>query len=250
MKIILKEDHGILGSAGDVVTVKGGYARNYLIPRGIGKVANDSNIKAMAELRRQQGKKINKDVEDAKKLAAELEQVTLNLTVKTGEDNKVFGSITSQNITDALHEKGFTGIDKRKILLPHPIKEIGESTVKIKVYGEVMADIKINVEKEGGEVIVVDKVQEEIEAKKAAEAKALGITEEAAEVVSEEISEEQSEETLSEEIVEEKAEETIKETAQESSTEETPESTDEQSVDESTHGEENTEENTEEENKE
>lgn len=239
MKIILKEDHGILGSAGDVVTVKGGYARNYLIPRGIGKVANDSNIKAMAELRRQQGKKINKDVEDAKKLAAELEQVTLNLTVKTGEDNKVFGSITSQNITDALHEKGFTGIDKRKILLPHPIREIGETTVKIKVYGEVMADITVAVEKEGGEVIVVDKVQEEIEAKKAAEAKALGITEEAAEVVSEEVSEEKTDEAPSEEIVEEKAEET--------STEETPESTEEQTKE---NKEENTEENTEEENKE
>jgi large subunit ribosomal protein L9 len=235
MKIILKEDHGILGSAGDVVTVKGGYARNYLIPRGIGKVANDSNIKSMHEVRRQQSKKINKDVEDAKKLAAELGQVTLNLTVKTGEDNKVFGSITSQNITDALHEKGFTGIDKRKILLPHPIREIGETTVKIKVYGEVMADITVSVEKEGGEVVIIDKVQEEIEAKKAAEAKALGITEETAEVVSEEVTEEQAEEAPSEEIVEEKA--------QESSIEETPESTEEQS-------EEVKEENTEEENKE
>ncbi len=225
MKIILKEDHGILGSAGDVVTVKGGYARNYLIPRGIGKVANDSNIKSMHEVRRQQSKKINKDVEDAKKLAAELGQVTLNLTVKTGEDNKVFGSITSQNITDSLHEKGFTGIDKRKILLAHPLKEIGEFPVKIKVYGEVMADITVIIEKEGGEVVIIDKVQEELDAKKAAEAKALGITEETAEVVSEEVTEEQAEEAPSEEIVEEKAQETVEET----STEETPESTEEQS---------------------
>lgn len=221
MKIILKEDHGILGSAGDVVTVKGGYARNYLIPRGIGKVANDSNIKSMHEVRRQQSKKINKDVEDAKKLAAELGQVTLNLTVKTGEDNKVFGSITSQNITDALHEKGFTGIDKRKILLAHPLKEIGEFPVKIKVYGEVMADITVSVEKEGGEVVIIDKVQEELDAKKAAEAKALGITEETAEVVSEELTEEQAEETPSEEVTEEQDEE--------SATEEAPENTDEQS---------------------
>ena len=225
MKIILKEDHGILGSAGDVVTVKGGYARNYLIPRGIGKVANESNIKAMAELRRQQSKKIDKDIEEAKKLAAELEKVTVELSLKAGEDNKVFGSITTQNISDALQEKGFSGIDKRKILLPHPIREIGDTTVKIKVYGEVMADIKVSVEKEGGEVVIVDKVQEEIDAKKAAEAKAKGITEEPAEEVSEEateeVAEEQSEETPSEEVTEEKAEET--------STEETPESTDEQS---------------------
>ena len=238
MEVVLQENFPSLGYVGDKVRVKPGYARNYLIPRGIGKVANDSNIKSMHEVRRQQSKKINKDVEDAKKLAAELEQVTLNLTVKTGEDNKVFGSITSQNIADALHEKGFTGIDKRKILLAHPLKEIGDFPVKIKVYGEVMADITVAVEKEGGEVVIIDKVQEELDAKKAAEAKAQGITEEAAEVVSEEASEEVSEEAPSEEIVEEKAEKT----AEEPATEETPESTEEKPVDESTHGEENTQE--------
>lgn len=232
MKIILKEDHGILGSAGDVVTVKGGYARNYLIPRGIGKVANESNIKAMAELRRQQGKKIDKDIEDAKKLAAELENVTVELSLKAGEDNKVFGSITSQNIADYLQEKGFTAIDKRKILLPHPIREIGESSVKIKVYGEVMAEIKIVIEKEGGETVIIDKVQEEIDAKKAAEAKAQGLTEETAEVVSEEAAEEtveeQAAETPSEEVVEEKAEETPSEEATESSEEQSEESSEEE----------------------
>ena len=229
MKIILKEDHGILGSAGDVVTVKGGYARNYLIPRGIGKVANESNIKAMAELRRQQSKKIDKDVEEAKKLAAELEKVTVELSLKAGEDNKVFGSITTQNISDALQEKGFSGIDKRKILLPHPIRELGDTTVKIKVYGEVMADIKVSVEKEGGEVVIIDKVQEEIDAKKAAEAKALGITEEPAEVVNEEVSGEVTEEVTEEQSEEASSGEVTEEKAEESATEETPESTDEQS---------------------
>lgn len=203
MKIILKEDHGILGSAGDVVEVKGGYARNYLIPRGIGKVANDSNIKAMSELRKQQHKKIEKDVEDAKKLAAELEKVTLDMTVKTGEDNKVFGSVTSQNLSDALMEKGFAGIDKRKILLAHPIREIGEFPVKIKVYGEVMAEIKVKVEKEGGEEVVVDKVQEEADAKKAAEVKSEKTAEETviekAEETPDPAAEEKTEEAASEE---------------------------------------------------
>ena len=217
MKIILKEDHGILGSAGDVVEVKGGYARNFLIPRGIGKVANESNIKAMHEVRRQQSRKINKDIEDAKKLASELEKVTLELTVKTGEDNKVFGSVTSQNISDALQEKGFAGIDKRKILLAHPLKEVGEFPVKIKVYGDVMADINVIVAKEGGEEIVIDRVQEEIDAKNAAEAKSKGVEEVA---VEEQVEETSGEEIVSEEKTEETPSEEVKSEGDESNSEE------------------------------
>lgn len=232
MKIILKEDHGVLGSAGDVVEVKGGYARNYLIPRGIGKVANASNIKAMEELRKQQHKKINKEVEEAKALAGELEKVALDLTVKTGEDNKVFGSVTSQHIADALAEKGFNNIDKRKILLAHPIREIGEFPVKIKVYGEVMAEVKINVTKEGGETVIIDKVAEEERAREEAKRKTEGISDEV--VVEETVAE-----TPAAEEVEEKAEENV-EVKNEASSEESNEGADEESKDETT--EENTEE--------
>ncbi|MCB0725690.1 MAG: 50S ribosomal protein L9 [Ignavibacteriae bacterium] len=217
MKIILKEDHGVLGSAGDVVEVKGGYARNYLIPRGIGKVANESNIKAMSELRKQQHKKIEKEVEDAKNLAGELEKVTLQMTVKTGEDNKVFGSVTSQNLADELHGKGFAAIDKRKILLPHPIREIGEFPVKIKVYGEVMAEIKVIVEKEATDDKVVDKVQEEIDAKKAAEEKAQAVTQEVVEEKVEETPEIVAEDEV---IAEEKIEEPVPEDSGEENQEE------------------------------
>lgn len=213
MKIILKEDHGVLGSAGDVVEVKGGYARNYLIPRGIGKVANASNIKSMEELRRQQHKKINKEVEDAKQLAGELEKVTLELTVKTGEDNKVFGSITSQNITDALHEKGFSNIDKRKILLAHPIREIGEFPVKIKVYGEVMAEITVKVDKEGGEEVVIDRVAEEEKARIEASKPKVEAKAEAEEV--ETAAEENVEVTVEESVEEVKSEDKSKETSEE-----------------------------------
>jgi large subunit ribosomal protein L9 len=238
MKIILKEDHGVLGSAGDVVEVKGGYARNYLIPRGIGKVANASNIKSMEELRRQQHKKINKEVEEAKALAAELEKVTLDLTVKTGEDNKVFGSITSQHMADALAGKGFANIDKRKILLAHPIREIGEFSVKIKVYGDVMAEIKVNVAKEGGEEVVVDKVAEEERAREEAKRKAEGITDE---VVSEETASEETLEEASEEASEE-APEVKNEASEEVSNEEAAS----EQVSEESGSEENSEENTEE----
>lgn len=242
MKIILKEDHGVLGSAGDVVEVKGGYARNYLIPRGIGRVANASNIKSMEELRRQQHKKINKEVEDAKQLAGDLEKVTLELTVKTGEDNKVFGSITSQNITDALHEKGFANIDKRKILLAHPIREIGEFPVKIKVYGEVMAEITVKVDKEGGEEVVIDRVAEEEKAR--IEASKPKVEAKAEEV--ETAAEETVEETVEEPAEEVKSEETSEEPAAEVENEEKTEETSEQSEEQSDDSTESTEENSEE----
>ena len=225
MKIILKEDHGILGSAGDVVEVKAGYARNFLIPRGIAKVANDSNIKAMNELRRQQHKKIEKEVEDAKKLAGELEKVKLSMTVKTGEDNKVFGAVTSQNLADALHEKGFESIDKRKILLPHPIREIGEFPVKIKVYGEVMAEINVKVDKELTEEDIA-------KAKKEAEEKAQAKTEEVTETAveeTEEVKAEDSQEETKEETQEERQDEAVEETSDEPVAEEKAEVTTEES---------------------
>ena len=221
MKIILKEDHGILGSAGDVVEVKAGYARNFLIPRGVAKVANDSNIKAMNELRKQQHKKIEKEVEDAKKLAGELEKVNLSMTVKTGEDNKVFGSVTSQNLADALHEKGFVSIDKRKILLPHPIREVGDFPVKIKVYGEVMAEINVKVDKELSE-------EEIAKAKKEAEEKAQAKTEEVTETAVEEAEEVVKAEDSQEETNEETSEETAAEEKAEDTTEESEETKDEE----------------------
>ena len=232
MKIILKEDHGILGSAGDVVEVKAGYARNFLIPRGIAKVANDSNVKAMNELRRQQHKKIEKEVEDAKKLAGELEKVKLSMTVKTGEDNKVFGAVTSQNLADALHEKGFESIDKRKILLPHPIREIGEFPVKIKVYGEVMAEISVKVEKELTEEDIAN-AKKEAEAKAKAEAEAEAKPEEVTETVADETEEIKAEdsETAQVETQEEAVEESSNETAAEEKVEEKAEDTTEESGD-------------------
>lgn len=226
MKIILKEDHGILGSAGDVVEVKAGYARNFLIPRGIAKVANDSNIKAMNELRRQQHKKIEKEVEDAKKLAGELEKVKLSMTVKTGEDNKVFGAVTSQNLADALHEKGFESIDKRKILLPHPIREIGEFPVKIKVYGEVMAEINVKVDKELTEEDIA-KAKKEAEEK--AQAKTEEVTETAVEETAEEVKAEDSQEETKEETQEERQDEAVEETSDEPVAEEKAEDTTEES---------------------
>jgi large subunit ribosomal protein L9 len=151
MKIILRKDHELLGNAGELLDVKDGYARNYLIPHGIATAASPSNIKAYEETRRQQSRKIEKEKEDARKVAAQLEGTEVRVQVKAGEEDKVFGSVTSQMIYDALVEKGFNTIDKKKIVLKESIKTLGEHSVNVRLYSEVSANLKVVVEKEGTE---------------------------------------------------------------------------------------------------
>ena len=148
MKIILRKDFETLGHAGDLKEVKNGYARNYLIPNGIAYIANKSNLKTFEEVKRQQSRKTNKEIDAAKKIASKLEAEVMNISVKTGEEDKVFGSVTSQMIYDSLSEKGFDTVEKRKIILNEPIKTIGEHLVDIKLHKEVSAKLKVNVVKE------------------------------------------------------------------------------------------------------
>lgn len=148
MKIILRKDFETLGYAGDIKEVKDGYARNYLIPNGIASIANKSNLKTFEEVKRQQSRKTNKEIDAAKKIASKLEEEVVNITVKTGEEDKVFGSVTSQMIFDNLTERGFDTVEKRKIILNEPIKTIGEHLVDIKLHKEVSAKLKVNVIKE------------------------------------------------------------------------------------------------------
>ncbi|MBI5403732.1 MAG: 50S ribosomal protein L9 [Ignavibacteriae bacterium] len=148
MKIILKQDHDLLGATGEIKEVKDGYARNYLIPRGIALAVTPSNLKAFEEIRRQQSRKIQKEIEEAKKLSGDLNNLTLNFTVKTAEDDKIYGSVTAQMIYNALKEKGYENIERKKILLHDHIKTLGEHTVDIKLHTNVAAKLKILVEKE------------------------------------------------------------------------------------------------------
>ena len=148
MKIILRKDFETLGYAGDIKEVKEGYARNYLIPNGIAYIANKSNLKTFEEINRQQSRKTSKEIDAAKKIASKLEEEVVNISVKTGEEDKVFGSVTSQMIYDSLSGKGFDTIEKRKIILNDPIKTIGEHLVDIKLHKEVSAKLKVNVVKE------------------------------------------------------------------------------------------------------
>ncbi len=147
MKIILRKDHEKLGKIGDVVDVKDGYARNYLIPRKLGFEAAPGNLRALEEEKKQHVDRAKKEVRNSQKLAAELEKLSITLKVKVGEDEKLFGSVTSQMIADALVEKGIT-VDKRIIDLEEPIKALGIYTVNMKLHPEVIGKVKVWVVRE------------------------------------------------------------------------------------------------------
>jgi large subunit ribosomal protein L9 len=144
MKIILKQDHEKLGKTGDIVNVKDGFAMNFLIPNGVAMKATESNMKVLEEIKKLQAKKLEKEIEEAQKLAGELSGVQLEIKAKAADEIKLFGSVTNGTIAEALIHKGFK-IDKKNILLEEPIKEIGQRTVDIKLAGNVMAQINVSV---------------------------------------------------------------------------------------------------------
>ncbi len=141
MKVILRKNFEQLGKIGDIVDVKDGYARNFLIPRDIAAVATEGNIRALEVEKAQKAKKLAKALEDAKALAEKLSSLSVSIPVKVGEEDKIFGSVTAQMIADALKEKGFD-IDKRKIEIKEPIKSLGIYDVLVKVYPSVDATVK------------------------------------------------------------------------------------------------------------
>jgi len=147
MKIILRQDHEKLGKTGDTLEVKDGYARNYLIPRNIAYAASQGNLKALEEEKKQHTDRQQKELHSAEKLAAELDKISITLKVKVGEDEKLFGSVTSQMIAEALIEKGIT-VDKRIIELEDPIKALGIYTVNMKLHTGVTGKVKVWVVRE------------------------------------------------------------------------------------------------------
>lgn len=147
MKIILKEDHERLGKAGETVNVADGYARNYLMPRGLAMRVTRGNMAAYEAERKQKEVFKNKAKRAAEALVKELEKVSCTAVVQVGEEDKVFGSVTNQNIADLLKEKGYD-IDRRNILLDEPIKALGVYTVSIRLQAEVEGKVKVWVVKE------------------------------------------------------------------------------------------------------
>ncbi|MBI1805142.1 MAG: 50S ribosomal protein L9 [Ignavibacteriae bacterium] len=147
MKVILRQDFEKLGKLGDIVVVKDGYARNYLIPRNIGYAATRGNLQTLEEEKKQHENRQKKEFHHAEKLAAELEKISVTLKVKVGEDEKLFGSVTSQMIADALKEKGINA-DKRNIELDEPIKALGIYTVNMKLHSNIIGKVKVWVVRE------------------------------------------------------------------------------------------------------
>jgi large subunit ribosomal protein L9 len=147
MQIILQEDIDKLGHRGDVVTVKPGYARNYLLPRKLAVEATAGNLKAIERIRTSLAKKTATELEAAHKQAELLNGVALKFTRKTGENDQMFGSVTTADIAEGLAAQGFK-IDKRQVQLIEPIRIIGESQVTVKVFRDVTALIKVTVDKE------------------------------------------------------------------------------------------------------
>ncbi|HUI73643.1 MAG TPA: 50S ribosomal protein L9 [Candidatus Acidoferrum sp.] len=147
MEIILQEDVEKLGHRGDVVTVKPGYARNFLLPRKIAIAATPGNMKALERIRGALAKKTATEIESAKQQAELLSAASVKFTRKTGENDQMFGSVTAADVAEALSAQGFK-VDKRQVQLAEPVKIIGEHTVTIKVFRDVTADVKVQVEKE------------------------------------------------------------------------------------------------------
>ncbi len=147
MKVILMRDFETLGLEGDIVDVARGYARNYLIPKGIVIEANKGNLKALEVTRQKIMAERIKDKEAAETAREKLSQIVVTVRRKAGEEDRLFGSVTGRDIAEEL-EKGGIVVDRRKVIVDEPIRTLGEFKVTIKLHPEVQATIKVVVERE------------------------------------------------------------------------------------------------------
>ena len=160
MKVILTKDVEKLGSAGDIVKVKDGYARNYLIPKNFAFVANEKNIKELEFNKRMIAKRIDTEVGAATALANKLAECEIRVEKKVGEEGKLFGSVTTREIKEALSEKGFD-IDHRSIILDGNIKKSGVYEVEVKLFREVRGVFKLWVVAEDSDETVAPEMETE-----------------------------------------------------------------------------------------
>ncbi len=145
MKVILLKDIKGTGKKGDVMNVSDGYARNYLIPRSLAKEATEGNINTLKAQKASEKKKNERELKEAKELGDKISNITLKFISKAGDGGKLFGSITSKDIAAKLKKDYKINIDKRKIVLDSPIKELGSRYVEVKLYPEVVGKVKIEV---------------------------------------------------------------------------------------------------------
>lgn len=144
VNVVLRADVGNLGATGDVVKVKPGYARNYLVPRGLASIATRANVKQIEHEKEMARQKLAKLRQDQEKIAAELEKVVIMVAKEAGEEGKLFGSVTAADVAEGLARKGYE-IDKKKLVVPDQIKEVGTYEVFVKLQQGVQAKLKLEV---------------------------------------------------------------------------------------------------------
>jgi len=142
MKIILCEDIEKLGKTGETANVKSGYARNYLIPKNLALEATDANVRVVEEIKKKRQLAAQREKEKAQSVCDALQSVSCTISSQAGEDEKLFGAVTSADIAEALEPEGFK-LDKKQVLLEEPIKELGVFQVSIKLHPEVTASVKV-----------------------------------------------------------------------------------------------------------
>jgi large subunit ribosomal protein L9 len=144
VQVILSEDVHNLGDAGDVVKVKPGFARNFLIPQGKALPATAARVHEVEHKRRVIAEKRSKELKDLESVKIRLEAVALEIAAQVGEEGKLFGSVTSQQLADLLAQQGIE-IERRKIVLAEPIKSVGEHTLSVRLRNDVVATLKVTV---------------------------------------------------------------------------------------------------------
>lgn len=142
MKVILIEDVKSVGAMGDIVDVKDGYARNFLFPKNLARLAIDSNLKIIEDIKKKKMLSAIREKKEAEELKARISTFSCTIPVEAGEDDKLFGSVTSQDISLAFELEGLS-IEKRKIILEEPIKKLGIYNVPVKLHPEVTAEVKV-----------------------------------------------------------------------------------------------------------
>lgn len=145
MKILLLKDVKNIGKTGQVVEVKDGYARNFVLPGGLGVEATGGALKQSEDKKAAESRRKEKEQIDAEALAVKLRDVTVTIRHKAGEEGRLFGSVTSHEVADGLTAKGFP-VDKKKVLLEEPIRHVGRFTVRLKLHSQVTAEVTVLVE--------------------------------------------------------------------------------------------------------
>jgi large subunit ribosomal protein L9 len=144
MKVILTQDVETLGQKGQVVEVKGGYGRNFLIPRGLAVSATTGNVKRYAEEASQQSRKLEQARKDAEALTARLSQTEIVVQMPVGEEGRLFGTVTTQDVVEQLQQQGYD-VDRRKVTLQEDIRTVGTYTASVRLHPEHTAEVKVTV---------------------------------------------------------------------------------------------------------